>query len=117
MKGGGEARFEVMSDSGVVAVRRSLDDVLVPKLFTLVVEARDKGSPSESTEAVIQLKVVDKETPIFGQLSYRKELREDAKVGLEIASVQARSPGGADIFYAITQGDPYNQFSIDLKTG
>ena len=65
----------------------------------------------------MKIKVVDKETPIFDQLSYSKVLREDVKVGEEVIRVQARSPGGADILYTIMQGDPLNQFSIDLKTG
>ena len=103
--------------TGNIKVRTLLDDVVVPRVFTLEIEAHDQGQVRLSAKTIVKLKVVDKETPIFDQLSYSKVVREDVKVGEEVSRVKARSPGGADIFYTIVQGDPLNQFSIDLKTG
>lgn len=103
--------------TGNIKVRSLLDDVVVPRVFTLEIEAHDKGLVRLSAKTIVKLKVVDKETPIFDQLSYSRVVREDVKVGEEISRVQARSPGGTDIYYTITQGDPVNQFSIHLKTG
>ena len=117
LKSGGENRFDVQFDSGLITVERSLDDVTDSKVFKLTVEARDNGSPRLRTQVDVQIKVVDKETPIFGQVSYHKVLSEDSRIGTLIADVHATSPGGADIFYAITQGNPFNQFAIDLRTG
>ena len=103
--------------TGNIVVRSLLDDVVVPRVFTLEIEAHDKGLVRLSTKTIVKIKVVDKETPIFDQLSYSRVLREDVKVGEEVSRVQARSPGGAAILYTIMQGDPLNQFAIDLKTG
>lgn len=75
------------------------------------------GLQQLSAATIVKIKVVDKETPIFDQLAYDKVVPEDVKVGEGICRVQARSPGGADILYTIMQGDPLNQFAIDLKTG
>ena len=115
--GGDEGRFRVEHDTGVIKVRRLLDDVVVPRVYTLEIEAHDKGRARLRATAVVKLKVVDKETPIFDQLSYVNVVAENVRVGAEISRVQARSPGGSGIFYTITEGDPLNQFSIDLKTG
>jgi len=98
-------------------VRKSLDDVIVPKLFTLIVEAHDKGRPRFSAETEVKVKVVDRETPVFDQLSFSKQVAENAKVGDVITHVTARSPSGAEVLYSITKGDPINQFNIDFKTG
>lgn len=103
--------------TGNIKVRKILDDVAVPKVFTLEIEAHDEGLVRLSAKTIVKLKVVNKETPIFDQLSYSRVVREDIKVGEEISRVQARSPGGAEIYYTITQGNPLNQFSIDLKSG
>ncbi|EDO41767.1 predicted protein, partial [Nematostella vectensis] len=112
--GGDPGYFSISRKTGEVVVRRTLDDVKVPRLFTLMVEATDGLF---RTEAVVKIKVVDKETPVFDQLSFSKVLAEDTPIGSEVTSVTARSPNGAGILYSITGGDPVNQFSIDFKTG
>ena len=118
LNGGDEGRFRVEHTTGDIRVRSLLDDVVVPRVFTLEIEAHDKGLVRRlRSKTIVKIKVVDKETPIFDQLSYRRVLREDVKVGEEVSRVQARSPGGADILYTIMQGDPLNLFAIDLKTG
>ena len=117
LKSGGDGLFRLEHTTGKIRVATLLDYVVVPKVFTLEIEAHDKGLVRLSTKTILKIKVVDKETPIFDQLSYGKVLREDVKVGQEVSRVQARSPGGAGIFYTIVQGDPLNQFAIDLKTG
>jgi hypothetical protein len=83
----------------------------------LVVEANDKGRPRFSAEAEVKIKVVDRETPVFDQLSFSKQIPEDSTVGTAVTVVTARSPNGAEVMYSITQGDAVNQFSIDFKTG
>lgn len=117
LKAGGDGLFRLEHTTGKIRIASLLDYVIVPKVFTLEIEAHDKGLLRLSTKAIVKIKVVDKETPIFDQLSYGRVLREDVKKGHEVSRVQARSPGGADIFYTIVQGDPLNQFTIDLKTG
>ena len=117
LKGGGESRFEIDHATGNIEVSRLLDDVKVPTVFTLEIEAQDKGLVRLSAKTTVKIKVVDKETPIFDHLSYSRVVREDVKVGEEVTRVQARSPGGAGILYTVLAGDPYNQFGIDLKTG
>ena len=103
--------------TGIIKARSLLDDLVVPRVFSLEIEARDIGLHQLSTTTIVKIKVVDKETPIFDQLSYGKVVREDVKVGEGVCRVQARSPGGADILYTIMRGDPLNQFAIDLRTG
>ena len=117
LKGGDEGRFEVEHASGNIKASSLLDDLIVPRVFTLEIEAHDKGLVRMVAKTIVKIKVVDKETPIFEQLTYSRVVREDVKVGEEITRVQARSPGGAAILYTIMAGDPLNQFAIDLKTG
>lgn len=117
LKGGDDGRFKINHKTGDIIVRKSLDDVIVPKLFTLIVEAHDKGRPRFSAETEVKVKVVDRETPVFDQLSFSKQVAENAKVGDVITHVTARSPSGAEVLYSITKGDPINQFNIDFKTG
>lgn len=117
LKGGDGGYFKIDQSTGDVIVSKSLDDIIVPKLFTLVVEASDKGTTPFSTEAEVKIKVVDRETPVFDKLSFSKQIPEDSAVGTQITRVTARSPNGAEVLYSVTQGDPLNQFSIDFKSG
>ena len=116
-KGGDDGYFKINHRNGDVIISKSLDDVIVPKLFTLVVEATDKGRSPFSTEAEVKIKVVDRETPVFDKLSFSEKIPEDAAVDTEITRVTARSPNGAAVLYSIPHGDPLNQFSIDFKSG
>lgn len=115
--GGDEGRFRVEHRTGIVKVRSLLDGVEVPKVFSLQIEAHDLGPVRRTSQTIVKVKVVDKETPIFDQLAYSEVVKENVKIGHRICSVQARSPGGADIVYGIMQGNPRNEFSVDFKTG
>lgn len=115
--GGDEGRFRVEHHTGSIKVRSLLDGVEVSKIFSLEIEAHDLGPERRTTQTVVKIKVVDKTSPIFDQLAYSEVVRENVKVGHKICSIQARSPGGADIVYAIMQGNPRNEFFIDFNTG
>ena len=115
--GGDEGRFRVEHRTGIVKVRSLLDGVEVPKVFSLQIEAHDLGPVRRTSQTIVKVKVVDKETPIFDQLAYSEVVKENVKIGHRICTVQARSPGGADIVYGIMQGNPRNEFSVDFKTG
>ena len=115
--GGHEGRFRVEHHTGIIKVRSLLDGVEVSKIFSLEIEAHDLGPERRTTQTVVKIKVVDKSSPIFDQLAYSEVVRENVKVGHKICSIQARSPGGADIVYAIMKGNPRNEFFIDFNTG
>ena len=115
--GGHEGRFRVEHRTGMIKVRSLLDGVEVSKIFSLEIEAHDLGPQRRTTQTVVKIKVVDKTSPIFDQLAYSEVVREDVKVGHRICSIQARSPGGADIVYAIMKGNPRNDFFIDFNSG
>lgn len=89
----------------------------MPKTFILEVEATDRGRPPFASKVQVKIRVVDKETPIFDQQNYAAEVLEDARVGVLVMTIKARSPSGSNVLYSITHGDPLNQFSIDFRTG
>ncbi|XP_065679969.1 protocadherin Fat 4 isoform X3 [Hydra vulgaris] len=91
------------------------------KKYTLNVAATDKGSPSRSSETVIEITVEDTNdfAPIFIDDPYKKSLNENVDIGTNVLLIKAKDndtgPSG-DLTFSI-QNLPSLPFIINSKTG
>lgn len=74
---------------GILSVANPLDYEST-KNYMLTVEARDLGEPPLSTQALVNISVIDSNdnTPIFLQTLYTTVVPEDANVGSSIIQVR-----------------------------
>lgn len=87
----------------------------------LVVEARDRGSPSLSSWATVQLQVLDvnDHSPIFQVPHYNASVPEDLRPGTTVLTLDAgdadlsRENAGFD--YTIVSGNSGNAFQVESR--
>ena len=108
------AEFAIDSQSGEVS---TLARLLI-RNYTILLAARDEGSPSLTSMASLVVVVTDaNERPTFTQESYSAVIPEDRALGSLVLQVTATDPDSginAELSYSIDQQD---QFSIDESTG
>ncbi|XP_078459193.1 protocadherin Fat 1-like isoform X2 [Lampetra planeri] len=109
--------FDVEARSGDVSLRRSFTADMSSKDFTVNVVATDSGVHPLSSEVSLPVTVINKAMPIFERPFYSKSVPENIKPHTPILNLQAKSPEGLPLIFSITDGDPFNQFSIDFNTG
>lgn len=85
--------------------------------FVVTVVATDSGEPSLSATVEVPISVVNKAVPVFEKTFYSLEISENIHVHTPIVHVQASNSEGPKVVYTISEGDPYNQFSINFNTG
>ncbi|XP_076590536.1 protocadherin Fat 4-like [Chaetodon auriga] len=113
--------FWIEVDNGKVILNQSV--VESANLFlTLLVMAKDQGSPSLSSQAEITFEITGKNqfSPSFGEPEVTFSVPEDLSVGSVIGKIQAedRDYGtNAAIMYCITPEDKYLPFSVGERSG
>ena len=65
----------------------------------------------------VPIKVITKATPLFEKQFYNVTIPENIELHTPILSLQALSPNGQKLVYSITNGDIYNEFTVDFNTG
>ncbi|XP_062865096.1 protocadherin Fat 1a [Trichomycterus rosablanca] len=85
--------------------------------FVVTVVASDAGEPPLSATVEVPITVVNKAVPVFEKTFYSLEISENIQVHTPIVHVQASNSEGPKVVYTISEGDPYNQFSINFNTG
>ncbi|TKS80775.1 Protocadherin Fat 4 [Collichthys lucidus] len=113
--------FWIQADNGKVVLYQSVfeSENLV---LTLLVIAKDQGSPSLSSQAEITFEITGKNQfpPSFRERNVTFSVPEDLTVGSVIGKIQAEDedygPNGA-INYSITQENPYLPFSVGEASG
>ncbi|XP_053110313.1 protocadherin Fat 1 isoform X2 [Hemicordylus capensis] len=106
-----------MGSSGEISLKKQFDPDTLNREYLLIVVAKDGGEPSFSAEVTVAITVVNKAMPVFEKPFYSAEIPENIQVHSPVIHVQANSPEGLKVFYSITDGDPFNQFSINFNTG
>ncbi|XP_015744320.1 protocadherin Fat 1 isoform X1 [Python bivittatus] len=109
-------QFQI-GETGKITLRKQFDPDTLNKEYRLTVVAQDKGEPSFSAEVTVPITVVNKAMPIFEKAFYSAEIPENVQLHSPVVHVQAYSPEGLKVFYSITDGDPFDQFSINFNTG
>ncbi|XP_026697084.1 protocadherin-16 [Athene cunicularia] len=108
------------SNGTLFTVRRVEFDASQPTL-DLVVEARDRGSPSLSSWATVQLQVLDMNdhSPSFQVPRYNASVPEDLRPGTTVLTLEAgdadlsRENAGFD--YTIVSGNSGNAFQVESR--
>ena len=118
-----ENHFALDSGTGILTINSNIDREISTS-FSLVVEARDRGTPqtrSDSTTIEITIEDVNDNPPIFNPDIYNMQLREDQPTGENVIRViatdadQLNTPN-SNIIYSITSGNSENRFVI-LSSG
>ncbi|XP_066489067.1 protocadherin Fat 1 isoform X4 [Tiliqua scincoides] len=103
--------------AGEISLKKEFELGTLNKEYLLTVVAQDEGEPSLSAEVTVPITVVNKAMPVFEKPFYSAEIPENIQVHSPVVHVQANSPEGMKVFYSITDGDPFNQFTINFNTG
>lgn len=100
--------FAVDERSGEVRLRRPPGP---PREHTLVLLARDHGTPPLVSYAGVAVKVLDRAVPSFGQPFYAAAVPEDTLPGTAILTLDAK--GSHPLVFSLSS----DQFAIDVATG
>lgn len=115
-----EDMFHVDQLSGALTVENPLD-YENKKEFTLLIEARDSGSPPFSSfeELHISISDVNDNFPQFTQVEYRCEVFENYPPSwvCDVLAIDADSETYGIVQYNITEGNTDNVFIIDPENG
>ncbi|XP_051253136.1 protocadherin Fat 4 isoform X2 [Dicentrarchus labrax] len=115
-----EDMFHVEQLSGALTVENPLD-YENKKEFTLLIEARDSGSPPFSSFAEIHLNIsdVNDNFPQFTQVEYRCEVFENSSPFwvCDVLALDADSGTYGTVQYSITEGNTDNFFTVDPEIG
>uniref|UniRef100_A0A4W3IGZ8 Protocadherin-16 n=1 Tax=Callorhinchus milii TaxID=7868 RepID=A0A4W3IGZ8_CALMI len=111
-------RFDAIS--GELSTTRGLDREEFSNI-SLIIEARDLGSPQQTCTAKLWIIVLDENdnSPIFERSHYRTSVKEDLPVGssvLQLIAVDKDDGSNGDIIYSIID-DTSGMFTINSSTG
>ncbi|KAL8622280.1 hypothetical protein ACOMHN_043803 [Nucella lapillus] len=113
------AFFQVDPLTGQVTTKQALSQAALG-YHSLLVVARDQGSPALSTTGVAEITVGDSGSPqlTFNQVEYVKEILENSPVDTTVTTVGV-SPysGSGAVTYSFASGNFHNTFKISSQTG
>lgn len=75
------------------------------------------GEPSLTSQCTVVVKVFTASTPNFTQVVYESSIPENIPLSSAVTTVTALSPNDNKIIYSISDGDPYNEFTVQFSTG
>ncbi|XP_051766329.1 protocadherin gamma-C5-like isoform X32 [Ctenopharyngodon idella] len=119
--------FYINSENGTIYSMSSFDYEKT-KLFSVIVQAKDHGSPSLSSNATVHVFILDQNdnTPaviypsaLMGSVSHQRMPRS-AKAGhlvTKVTAVDADSGHNAWLFYRLAEATDASLFSVNLHTG
>ncbi|KAF7700324.1 protocadherin-16 [Silurus meridionalis] len=112
--------FYLDKKSGVLSTSRALDREKKAR-YTLTVEARDKGTPSLSSTATLDISILDlnDNSPVFSSSSYMVEIDEDAPEGtfvLEVTAFDQDEGSNGQVVYFLSQ-ESKGMFMVDQHNG
>uniref|UniRef100_A0A2K6NG81 FAT atypical cadherin 1 n=1 Tax=Rhinopithecus roxellana TaxID=61622 RepID=A0A2K6NG81_RHIRO len=102
---------------GEISLKKQFELDTLNKEYLVTVVAKDGGNPAFSAEVIVPITVMNKAMPVFEKPFYSAEIAENVQVHSPVVHVQANSPEGLKVFYSITDGDPFSQFTINFNTG
>uniref|UniRef100_A0ABI7X6D8 FAT atypical cadherin 1 n=1 Tax=Felis catus TaxID=9685 RepID=A0ABI7X6D8_FELCA len=108
--------FQIGS-SGEISLKKQFEPDTLNKEYLVTVVAKDGGDPAFSAEVIVPITVMNKAMPVFEKPFYSAEVPENIQMHSPVVHVQANSPEGLKVFYSITDGDPFSQFTVNFNTG
>lgn len=115
LRDGNSDTFHMNSATGEITLKKPLGEHNTD--YTLVVIAKDNGTPSLQSEAVVPIKVVNRAMPVFPQQFYTVSIPENHPPHVPVLTVQADSPKGRQLIYTIVSGNVNEEFAVDFNTG
>ncbi|XP_062837544.1 protocadherin Fat 1 isoform X2 [Anolis carolinensis] len=106
-----------IGNTGEISLKKPFDPDTLNEEYIITVVATDGGQPAFSAEVTFPITVVNKAMPVFEKAFYSAEIPENIQIHSPVVHVQANSPEGLRVFYSITDGDPFSQFTINFNTG
>ncbi|XP_036911122.1 protocadherin Fat 1 isoform X1 [Sturnira hondurensis] len=103
--------------SGEISLKKQFEPDTLNKQYLVTVVAKDGGNPAFSAEVLVPITVMNRAMPVFEKSFYSAEVPENAQMHSPVVHIQANSPEGLKVFYSITDGDPFSQFTINFNTG
>ncbi|XP_025063474.1 protocadherin Fat 1 isoform X5 [Alligator sinensis] len=103
--------------TGEISLKKPFELDTLNKEYLVTVMAKDGGDPAFSAEVIVPITVMNKAMPVFEKPFYSAEIPENIQLHSPVVHIQANSPEGLKVFYSITDGDPFNQFTINFNTG
>ncbi|KAK3099997.1 hypothetical protein FSP39_013258 [Pinctada imbricata] len=121
LKNDSDGTFSIDEESGILKLEKAVDREFKPK-HTLVLTAYDQGTPSLTSEASIDIVLLDENDnpPEFVRTTYTADIKEDAPIGSRVVRVTATSKDigeNARMTYLITAGNNMGKFVIDQNRG
>lgn len=118
---GGSSLFRIQSQTGQVSAASSLSSES-GSVFHLQVQAKDKGTPSKTSTALVVIQVGDAATSNvlkFQEHEYHQNLPEDSPTGTSVVKVVALRTDGrrSNIAYSIVAGNEDDIFDISSTKG
>ncbi|XP_076875478.1 protocadherin gamma-C5-like isoform X20 [Brachyhypopomus gauderio] len=119
--------FYINSENGTIFTMTSFDYEKV-KIFNFIVQAKDHGSPSLSSNATVHIFILDENdnvpaviypSAVMGSVSHQRMPR-NAKAGhlvTKVTAVDADSGHNAYISYRLAESTDASLFSVSLHTG
>ncbi|XP_031561240.1 protein dachsous-like [Actinia tenebrosa] len=118
---GDKTKFKIDPTTGLITTLATLDREQ-QQAYQLYVTAKDHGTPSQSSVALVTVKVKDENDnkPRFAQNLYPVSLVENTALNSVVLRLRAVDPDegtNGQVTYAITSGNSDNTFGISANTG
>ncbi|XP_030621432.1 protocadherin Fat 1 [Chanos chanos] len=110
-------KYFQLSPSGEISLKKSFEPDSLNTKFVITIIAQDEGDPALSSTAQVSITVVNRATPVFERPFYSIEIPENTQLHTSIAQVQVNDSVASRAVYSISEGDPFNQFSINFNSG
>ncbi|XP_058887587.1 protocadherin-23 isoform X1 [Acipenser ruthenus] len=112
--------FVINSTTGALSATKALDREERCN-YTIVIEARDLGTPQRSSTAELRITVLDvnDNSPEFSKTHYRTSVSEDLAVGSEVLQLTATDKdegSNGEVMYSLID-DTFGMFTISSSTG
>ncbi|MBN3295475.1 PCD23 protein, partial [Amia calva] len=121
LSGNEKGVFALEETTGLLSLASTLD-YKVDGFFSLVIQARDGGTPPLSSSQTLRVTVVDvnDEAPVFQQSVYRAAVPENQPPGtlvVRVAAIDGDSEPNAAVCYSLLPGPGFESFSINSHSG
>ena len=104
-------------DTGIISLQKKFIKSKASEQYQLTVRASDRGTPSLSSTAFVEMFIINKDQPMFAASNYFGEVLEDAQIDDVVATVKAKGAKNRQVYYQIVEGDEYEQFHVGFTTG
>ncbi|KAI6191302.1 hypothetical protein M3Y97_00213900 [Aphelenchoides bicaudatus] len=108
---------EINLNDGRILMKSQEKQLEIGRIYEFHIVASDQGAKPLSSRVKVQMKVVDRNQPIFDQATYNIKVPESAALETHLLQLQAKSNTDGELVYQIVDGDLLRQFEIGFRDG